>query len=223
MKRIQLVIFAILGLLLLSLFIFGDTLDKWILSKQGIEWLRQQGALAGFVGAGLIVSDLFLPVPAPGLMTALGQIYGWFVGGLYATLGSTCAGLLAYFLVRGLGQRAANFIAGSEGMAQLQHFFEHGGAWAIALTRMLPVIPEVLCCLAGLARMPFQRFLIALLSGSVPMAFVFAGIGKIGEKEPITTILLATALPILIFPPIWLFIQKRTRKAVSPLANKPTK
>lgn len=219
MKRIHLFILFIVGLLLFSLFLFGDALDEWILSEQGLDWLRDQGVLAGFVGAGLIVSDLFLPVPSPGLMTALGQIYGWFVGGLYAALGSSCAGLLAYFLVRALGQRAANFIAGSEEIKQLQRFFDRSGVWAIALTRMLPVIPEVLCCLAGLARMPFKRFLIALLSGSIPMAFVFASLGKLGEKDPVTTVLLAIALPFLIFPPIWLLIQRRTRKAVVPVAN----
>lgn len=100
------------------------------LNDKGLGWLRQQGALAGLMGAGLILSDLFLPMPAPGLMTALGQIYGWFIGGMYAALGST-------------------------------------------------------------------------------------GVGTLGEKEPLTTILLATALPILIFPPIWLLIQKRSRKAVA--------
>ncbi len=213
MKRIHVFILFILGIILFSLFLFGDEFDKWFVSEEGLEWLRGKGAFAGLIGAGLIVADLFLPIPSPGVMAGLGQIYGWFVGGLYAALGSTVAGLCAYFIVRLMGERAAGFMAGSEELKKLRHFFEHSGAWAIALTRMLPVVPEVLCCLAGLSRMPLLTFFVALVSGTLPVSFVFAGLGSFGEEEPVTTMFLATALPFLIFPPIWFLLQRRAARA----------
>lgn len=209
MNRITFIVFAIAGLFLLSFLAFGDSLDQWFLNEQGLDWLRQQGAWAGLVGAGLIISDLFLPIPVSAVMVALGQIYGGLIGGMYAALGSTGAGLFAYVSVRALGPRAALVIAGDESLWKLQRFFNQRGATAIALTRVLPVVPEVLCCLAGLTPMPFSRFLVALLCGSVPMSFVFASFGSLGAEEPITTLLIAAALPVLIFPPIWLLLQQR--------------
>ncbi len=54
----------------------------------------------------------------------------------------------------------------------------------IALSRSLPILPEVLACTAGLVRMPFGRFVPALACGSLPMGFLFAGIGAAGHDAP---------------------------------------
>ncbi len=209
--RLALIIAVLIGLIVLSLFVFGDTLDQWIASEEGIVWLRSLGPWAGIMGAGLIVSDLVLPVPATGVMAALGQIYGGFTGGLYSALGSITAGMVAYLAARLLGPRGARFLAGEENLIRLRAFFALGGAWAIALTRALPVFPEVLCCLAGLAPMPLGRFAIALVCGSVPLSFIFAYFGTVAGEEPVVNIAIAVALPAVIFPPIWYLVTRLSR------------
>ena len=125
--RIAVIVFVLVALSAIGFFLFADTLEQWVASEEGLEWLRRQGPLAGLAGAGLIVSDLLLPMPGTGIMTALGEIYGGFVGGLYAALGSISGGLLAYGLVRLMGRRAANFIAGEESLVRLQGFFDRSG------------------------------------------------------------------------------------------------
>lgn len=210
--RLVLAIGGIIALLAIGLFVFGERLDAWFAGEEGLAWLREQGHWAGVIGAGLIVSDLFLPMPASGIMAGLGQIYGGVVGGLYAAMGSICAGLAAYGLTRLVGQRAAVAIAGEENLIKLQQFYKAQGAWAIAVTRALPVLPEVLCCLAGLSRMPFGKFMLALVCGSLPLAFIFAFWGSIAGDESVSNVLIAIVVPAILFLPVWLLIMRFTRQ-----------
>lgn len=210
--RLVLAISGFIALLAVGLLLFGERLDLWFGGEQGLVWLRERGHWAGVVGAGLIVSDLFLPMPAGGIMAGLGQIYGGVIGGIYAAVGSVCAGLVAYGLTRMIGQRAAVFIAGEENLIKLKRFYEQQGAWAIAITRVLPVVPEVLCCLAGLSRMPFTRFLIALVCGSLPLSFIFAAYGSTAGDEPISNMLIAIVVPAILFLPVWLIISRMSRR-----------
>jgi membrane protein DedA with SNARE-associated domain len=62
--------------------------------------------------------------------------------------------------------------------------FSRNGALVVAVSRALPILPEVLACMAGLLRMPFRKFLLALACGSVPMGFLFAWIGTVGVEYP---------------------------------------
>ena len=200
--RITLFIAGLFTILAFGFLLFHSEFDAWLAAEKGLEWLRGQGPLAGLLGAGLIASDLFLPVPASGLTAALGEIYGGFVGGLYASAGSLSGGFLAYGLVRLLGRRAALFIGGKD-LDRLQRFFEKKGAFAIATTRVVPLVPEILCSLAGLAPMPLKRFSIALASGSIPLSFVFSFYGSASESEPLKMLLIATAIPTCVFPFAW--------------------
>ncbi len=126
---------------------------------------------------GLLVSDLVLPVPATGVMAALGVLYGPVRGGLIGAVGSILSGSIAYGLCRLLGRRAAVKLAGEKDLARAEGFFDSAGGWAVALSRWLPVLPEAVACLAGLARMRALSFFIALACGSIPMAFAFAALG----------------------------------------------
>ena len=158
------------------------------------------GAWAWAVGIGLLVIDLFLPILGTVVMSALGLIYGWFLGGILSAFGSIVSGVLAYWLCRKMGRRAAGWLAGESGLAEGERLF-HGetGGWLVALSRWMPVLPEVVACMAGLSKMSFRRFFAALCVGSIPMGFVFAWIGDAGEKTPGMALLLSAGLP----PVIW--------------------
>jgi uncharacterized membrane protein YdjX (TVP38/TMEM64 family) len=214
--RLVTAICLFVGVLAINLYFFGDSLDQWIAGDEGLRWLKNQGPWAGIVGAGLIVSDLFLPMPISGVMAGLGQIYGGLIGGVFAAIGSVAGGLVAYGLTRATGRSGAKFIAGEENLVRLRRFFERNGAAAIALTRVLPVIPEVLCCLAGLTPMPFPKFFVALLCGSIPLSFLFAYFGSTAGEEPVTNVLIAIIVPALLFPPAWLLISRRSSAAETP-------
>jgi uncharacterized membrane protein YdjX (TVP38/TMEM64 family) len=54
--------------------------------------------------------------------------------------------------------------------------------------------------MAGLARMRFARFIVALLLGTVPMAAVFATVGAMSARQPGWGIAIAVAVPLVLWP-----------------------
>jgi uncharacterized membrane protein YdjX (TVP38/TMEM64 family) len=66
----------------------------------------------------------------------------------------------------------------------------------VLTSRWLPILPEAVACLAGLARMPFRTFLAALAVGSLPTGFAFAGIGAIASERETLAVILSATLPV---------------------------
>ncbi len=170
--------------------------------------LDRYGSWAWAVGIGLLVIDVFLPIPGTAVMAGLGYLYGTFLGGVVGSVGSILAGLLAYGLCRGFGRGFARWVAGERDLEKGERLFAKAGGWIVALSRWLPLLPEVIACMAGIARMPFARFSAALACGSVPLAFAFAAVGKAGTEHPVV----ATLLSILAPPALWLVIGPILRK-----------
>jgi len=195
-------IFLVLALLMTVPFVIWGEDYRQLFSEQGsVEWLRQYGALAGI---GLLIADLFLPVPGTVVMSAMGYVYGPWWGGLFSSVGSVLGGLLAYGLCRALGHRAAVWLAGEKDLEKGERFFRNGGGWVVTLSRWLPLLPEVVACMAGLTRMPLRIFLVALLCGSLPLGFVFAAVGAAGKDTPGLALALSAGIPVL----MWLVARK---------------
>ena len=64
------------------------------------------------------------------------------------------------------------------------------------------LLPETVAFLAGLIRMPFDRFIAALACGAIPLGFVFATAGHLGRETPIV-IMIACALAPLLLVAVW--------------------
>jgi uncharacterized membrane protein YdjX (TVP38/TMEM64 family) len=54
-------------------------------------------------------------------------------------------------------------------------------------------------CLAGLSKMPWRVFVLASLSGSLPLGFVFAAIGALGVEQPGWALALSAGMPLLLY------------------------
>src|SRR6476620_10136865 len=90
--------FIVFGLTLF--FLLGDALvDRGRLESLG-PW-------AWLVAVGLLVADVFLPIPTTVIITVMGQKYGPLLGGAIGTLGCFSAGIVAYGATRMLGSRFA--------------------------------------------------------------------------------------------------------------------
>jgi uncharacterized membrane protein YdjX (TVP38/TMEM64 family) len=193
-------IFIVLALLVLIPFlIWGDRLMALFQGAGARQWILDRGPWGWAAVVGILISDLFLPIPATGVMSAAGYVFGPWVGGLLGTVGSFLGGALAYGLCRSLGRGVAEKLAGKEGLSQNEVLFRHTGPWLVALSRWLPILPEVVACLAGLARMPASHFFLALFCGTAPMAFTYAAVGALFETEPAWAIALSVALPGLLW------------------------
>lgn len=147
--------------------------------------------------------DLVLPIPGTAVMSALGMIYGSMIGGLIGTLGSILSGLLAYGLCRAFGLKIAERIAGASALEKSRTIFAKTGGWIVVLSRWLPIMPEVVSCMAGLSRMSLKIFLSALVVGCLPLAFTFSVIGDTGREHPRLTLALSVLAPAV----IWLVVR----------------
>ena len=205
------IIFGVLVILvLIPFFIWGETLEAMFSGEGAIEWLTGYGKWAWAAGILLLISDLFLPIPGTLIMSGIGFIYGPWLGGLIAILGSFLSGMLAFGLCRLMGEKGARWVLGEQGYQRGQDIFERVGGWVVVLSRWLPVFPEVVACMAGMARMRPAIFTVALLAGSIPLGFVFAWIGYMGEDYPVVAVILSAGLP----PLIWLVVQPVFKRSI---------
>jgi uncharacterized membrane protein YdjX (TVP38/TMEM64 family) len=184
--------------------IWGGRFDQWLTLEGTVGTVRSWGALGWLGIVALLVGDLILPIPATPVMSAAGYLYGWFAGGLLAAAGSFLAGTTAYLLCRNLGHRAAERLVGHADLEKGHTLFVRRGPWLVALSRALPVLPEVIACLAGLTGMPVRPFFLSLACGSLPLGFVYAAIGAAGTERPA----LALGLSALIPAGLWLVARR---------------
>ena len=187
--------------------IWGEAFERSFSLVGTLTWLRELGPWAAAAGVGLLVADIALPIPSTIVMSALGATYGFWVGGLLSILGSMLAGLTAYGLARWAGRPAAIWIAGEDSLARTEELFARGGAWLVLTSRWLPILPEAVACLAGLARMPFRTFFWALMVGSIPLGLTFAWVGTLTEDREGLALALSAGLPI----GAWLLSQRWRR------------
>lgn len=199
-----------IGLALLVLIPFGIWSDDLMWDQAGaVEWLHRFDRWAWLAGIGLLIADLFLPVPGTVVMSALGYLYGTLAGGAAGAAGSFLSGALAYFLCRKLGRGAAVRLAGEADLVKGEKLFARSGGWLVAFSRWLPVFPEVIACMAGLTRMPPAAFMTALACGSLPMGFTYAAIGNLGVERPGAALALSAVVPLALWLPFNRWLRRR--------------
>jgi uncharacterized membrane protein YdjX (TVP38/TMEM64 family) len=190
-------------LLLVPFLLWGDVLGGWFSGDAAIRWVLSWGRLGWLAVIALLGADLVLPLPATGVMAAAGYIYGAVLGGTISAAGSFASGMLGYGLCRRFGRRLAERLAGAADLTRGEALFRERGPWLVAVSRCLPLLPEVVACLAGVTRMPFRIFVLSLACGSIPMGFVYAAIGAAGQSRPGLALGLSVAVPAL----LWLAVQ----------------
>jgi uncharacterized membrane protein YdjX (TVP38/TMEM64 family) len=201
----------VVGLVLfitLPFFIFGEQIEQVFAGDGVVSWLQSFGSLAWVAAMGLLIADLAIPVPTTAVMAALGMVYGPVLGGVIAGLGSIISGLVGYVLCRNLGRPFALLLSGEKGLSEGEELFKNIGGWIVAMSRWLPVVSEVVACLAGLSKMPFPMFLAALICGSVPLGFLFSTIGYIGGEYAMLTLILSALLPFILWVGVRLVLLK---------------
>ena len=196
--KLAIVVGGIVAALLIPYFLWHRQMDAYFSSEGYRQWLISVRPYAWFIRIGLIVADLFLPIPVPPVMATLGAIYGTLVGGIVATVGSVLAGLVAYALARIAGRKAIRLLASERDVAALQDFFDTWGGGAIIASRALPVVPEVVTVLAGLARMHLGRFVISLILGSIPVGIFLAWAGHAAGQSS-WLLLVLTLIPLALW------------------------
>jgi uncharacterized membrane protein YdjX (TVP38/TMEM64 family) len=198
-RSLILLTLLLLAGIIIPFMIWGERFDAALSLDGSRAWMAAYGDWAWLAGVLLMVADIVLPVPSTIVMSALGLMYGWLVGGLIAAAGSFLSGIVAYLMCSWLGRPAARWIAGEDGLLKGEELFAIHGGWLVAVSRWMPVLPEAVACLAGLVRMPKRVFIFALACGSLPVGFAFAAIGALGNTSSSAAIALSAVLPAVIW------------------------
>lgn len=159
---------------------------------QFITHVIDVGGYAG-VAALMGIESACIPLPSEIIMPFAGYVV--FLGHLnlflVATAGAVGCNLgsaVSYWIGakggRPLVERYGSWVLmNRHDLDRMTRFFEHYGAIAVLLGRLLPVVRTFIAFPAGIARMSQVRFHIYTFVGSWPWCFVLAYVGmKLGEK-----------------------------------------
>jgi uncharacterized membrane protein YdjX (TVP38/TMEM64 family) len=207
-----LAVVIVLAALMLAVFaLLGGEFERLFSQEACVRWFQESRPWAWAAAILLLVGDLVLPVPATGVLAALGSVYGVFLGTLIGAAGTILSGLTGYALARLGGKRLAGLLADERELERFRAFFDRWGGLAVIVSRIMPILPEVMSILAGLARMGLGRFVVALALGCVPTAALFAYVGYASREEPWWGLALAVGLPLAVWP---VFLKVLGRRSV---------
>jgi len=142
----------------------------------------QAGPALALAILALFAGDVFLPVPSSLVSAAAVALFGW-VGGLLIWAGMTLGCALGYWV----GRRAARPLAlGYLGRAEIEkarRLAGDVGPATLVLTRAVPVLAEAATVGAGLAAMPFGRFMLVTSLANAGIAFVYVALSAFAGGE----------------------------------------
>lgn len=198
--KILIIFFLIALLLAVIFFVFGNQVESFFSQDRCVNWFSTHKHIAWGGSILLLLSDIILPVPASGIMAATGTVYGLWVGALTNFFGSVCAGLVGYGAARLPGQRFARCIATDDELNRFKVFFDQWGAYAVIISRALPIMPEAVSILAGISKMSFTKFFLSLSAGTLPVSVLFSWMGAYSSFSHSFGIAAAVLIPALIWP-----------------------
>lgn len=207
------------------MYVMNITFSNWqtFLKEEGWEefirqLLEQYEGLGPLPGIALPFFEAFLPF-LPLIVFVLGNAaaYGLFEGFLYSWLGASLGAVLVFLVIRRLGNtRLLKRIRHNKQVSKITNWVERHGFGPLFLLLCFPFSPSsVINVVAGLSKISFYPFLLAVLLGKTVMIFSISYIGSsIMEfaQNPVRTILVG--IGIIIF---WIFgkyLEKRLQKKV---------
>lgn len=157
-------------------------LSLTVLAEHHEQLLRFVGAhpfvsLAVYIA--LFVALVVACSPGPSVMSiAGGFMFGPFLGGAAALVSVTTGSTIVFLACRSAFRDWAAKRAGPT-IARIEAGFSRDAFSYLLALRLMPVAPVALVNLAaGLARLRLSTFVLATFVGSIPAAFIFAGLGS---------------------------------------------
>jgi uncharacterized membrane protein YdjX (TVP38/TMEM64 family) len=137
-------------------------------------WMHDRGGwTAAAVGVGLLIADVFLPVPSSLVMIAHGALFGIPMGTALSLLGSVGAAILGFGVGRRGGPMLTRMVTESE-KTRADALLKKWGALAVLITRPIPLMAETVSILAGASPMGWGKMIVASIAGSAPAALLYA-------------------------------------------------
>jgi uncharacterized membrane protein YdjX (TVP38/TMEM64 family) len=161
---------------------------------------------------GLLWIDLLIAIPTMTTILLAGYFLGPVLGSAAAVAGLFAMGVSSHILGRTIGRPVlARLLRDEARLAAIEASFARNDVLALFVCQALPILPELACCLSGIARMHPMRFLSAYAVGVVPFAVIVAYAGSISTMAnpgPAIYAAIGVSAGLLL---AWRLLQRRTR------------
>jgi uncharacterized membrane protein YdjX (TVP38/TMEM64 family) len=165
--------------LLLTAFVVVAAFGNTVLTEPE-DWL--EGPFAGILGVALLVADSVLPIASSVVMVSLGALYGPLGGVALALLGRLGCFLAGFAVGRRMGARLLRAVPATQ-RERAEELLARRGAFAVVVTRPLPILGDTVAILAGASPMSWRRGAVAATVGSVPEAVAYAAAGSLAASS----------------------------------------
>ena len=173
------------------------------------------GVLAAGTGIGLLVADVFLPVPSSGVMLAHGALFGIVFGAALSLVGSVGAFSLGFALGR-RGERAMARLVAEEERSRAEQLLLRWGVLAIVVTRPVPILAETTAFMAGASPLGWRTSMVAALVGSLPAAVLYGVAGALAASFATGAVVFAA---VILLGLLVLALSRMTEREPSPVAR----
>lgn len=105
--------------------------------------------------------------------------YGFWGGALISIAGVYCASTIAFYLGKWLGEDNLEKIMGKKKNKKVEYWVSEYGFWTIAIFRVSPFLSnDAISIIAGMLSMKYRKFILATLTGIIPLSFAIAYFGQ---------------------------------------------
>jgi uncharacterized membrane protein YdjX (TVP38/TMEM64 family) len=158
----------------------------------------------------LLLLDLFIAVPTMTTILLAGYFMGPVLGGLASAAGLMLLGTTGYGMGRRFGRPVLSRLFKDDArLAGIEAAFARNDLLVLFVCQALPILPELSCVLAGIARTRLLRFLFGYAVGVVPFAFIVAYAGSISTlSNPGPAIYTAIGVSVLLLG-AWTLLRRR--------------
>jgi membrane protein DedA with SNARE-associated domain len=169
------------------LFLLASVTDKVVepIVDVATEFIGSAGVVAVFLL--MTLESACIPIPSEAIMLFAGfavskgelTLFGIVVAGVLGNLvGSWTAYAVGYYGRLDLLEKNKLIHISPKHLKWADDWFERYGSWTVFFSRMLPIIRTFISLPAGVAKMPFWRFSLFTLAGSIPWVLALALIGE---------------------------------------------
>ena len=155
--------------------------------------MRSAGVATALLGLGLLIADVFLPVPSSVVMVAHGALFGLVPGAALSLLGGVSAALVGFALGR-RGRGVVERVTTPAQRAKADRLLTRWGPWAVVSTRAVPVLAETVAVLAGTSPMRWSVLICAGGAGTAVPALLYAAVGAGADTASSTVVAVVLAL-----------------------------
>ena len=145
-----------------------------------VEFIQSSGPLGVFISCGMMTVESILPFLPLGVfititMLVVGKVWGFIISWIFTVIGCT----ISYFIFKkGFGKKFDHLTENKELIKKYRKTFKDISLGKLVLVIAMPFTPAfVVNIVAGLCKMDFKKYFIALVIGKISMVYFWGYIG----------------------------------------------